>query len=88
MRRVILAAVLAFGPGVAGAQSVAVPAEVTLLARVQALMSVQAYDCSERSCKTLRSCDEACYKLKVCGQRKRDGDTDGIGCENLCRRRC
>lgn len=88
MRRWILGAVLAVVPIVAGAQSIAVPAEVTPLARIQALLSIQAYDCSDRSCKALRSCDEACYKLMVCGQRKRDGDNDGIPCENLCRRRC
>ena len=46
------------------------------------------FDCSDRSCKSLSSCEEACHKLLVCGQAKRDGDNDGIPCENLCRRRC
>ncbi|MFQ3253711.1 MAG: hypothetical protein ACI9U6_002011 [Loktanella salsilacus] len=49
---------------------------------------VQSFDCSDRSCKALSSCEEACHKLLVCGQAKRDGDNDGIPCENLCRRRC
>ena len=49
---------------------------------------VQAYGCANVSCKSLRSCDEACYKLQVYGQSVRDGDNDGIPCENLCSRRC
>nr|WP_300437056.1 excalibur calcium-binding domain-containing protein [uncultured Mameliella sp.] len=40
------------------------------------------------SCKRLRSCEEACFKLIQCGQKVRDGDNDGIPCENLCSRRC
>ena len=52
------------------------------------LKPVQGFDCSDRSCKALSSCEEACHKLLVCGQSKRDGDNDGIPCENLCRRRC
>ncbi|MFV0333499.1 MAG: excalibur calcium-binding domain-containing protein [Tropicimonas sp.] len=47
-----------------------------------------AFDCSNRSCKALRSCEEACYKLIVCGQKVRDGDNDGIPCENLCSAPC
>lgn len=50
--------------------------------------TVQAFDCRDVACTRLRSCEEACYKLMVCGQRKRDGDGDGIPCENLCSRRC
>ncbi len=50
--------------------------------------TVQSYDCRNVSCKRLRSCEEACYKLKVCGQRIRDADNDGIPCENLCKSPC
>ena len=32
--------------------------------------------------------NHACFKLIQCGQSKRDGDHDGIPCENLCRSRC
>lgn len=46
------------------------------------------FDCANVSCKRLRSCEEACFKLIQCGQRVRDGDNDGIPCENLCSRRC
>jgi hypothetical protein len=56
--------------------------------RLQELQLVQAFDCRNVSCKRLRSCQEACYKLVQCGQGRRDGDNDGIPCENLCSRRC
>ncbi len=50
--------------------------------------SAASFDCAEVSCKQLSSCDEACFKLVQCGQSKRDGDNDGIPCENLCSRPC
>ena len=56
--------------------------------RIDAFRTAQAFDCRDVSCKKLRSCAEACYKLLQCGQSKRDGDNDGIPCENLCSRRC
>ncbi|SMX44905.1 excalibur calcium-binding domain-containing protein [Maliponia aquimaris] len=56
--------------------------------RLDAFRTVQAFDCRDVSCKKLRSCEEACFKLIQCGQRKRDADNDGIPCENLCSRRC
>ncbi|PID35677.1 MAG: hypothetical protein CR993_08790 [Rhodobacterales bacterium] len=48
----------------------------------------QSYNCAKATCKQIRSCDEACYKLTVCGHRQRDRDRDGIPCENLCSRPC
>ncbi|WP_145996734.1 excalibur calcium-binding domain-containing protein [Monaibacterium marinum] len=50
----------------------------------------QTYSCSPRkTCGQMRSCDEACFHLTVCGDRARDGDSDGIPCESICgRRRC
>ncbi|EBA09017.1 excalibur calcium-binding domain-containing protein [Sagittula stellata] len=59
-----------------------------LRARLTPYQTAQAYDCRDVSCKRLRSCEEACFKLIQCGQSKRDGDHDGIPCENLCRSRC
>ncbi|MBV7393140.1 excalibur calcium-binding domain-containing protein [Mameliella alba] len=56
--------------------------------RLDQFRTAQAFDCRNVSCKRLRSCAEACYKLLQCGQSKRDGDKDGIPCENLCKRRC
>lgn len=52
------------------------------------LAPVAGYTCAEESCKALGSCEEACYKLIVCGQTKRDADHDGIPCENLCSAPC
>lgn len=54
----------------------------------QSLWQAQAYDCSNTTCTQIGSCEEACYKLTVCGHRKRDADNDGIPCENLCSRPC
>jgi hypothetical protein len=52
------------------------------------LRTVTGYDCSHATCKQIGSCEEACYKLLVCGHHKRDADNDGIPCENLCSKRC
>ncbi len=52
------------------------------------LLQTQSFDCSRKTCTQIRSCAEACHKLLVCGHRQRDGDNDGIPCENLCSRRC
>lgn len=47
-------------------------------------VSVQAFDCVETTCGQMRSCAEAHYKLTVCHHTKRDADSDGIPCEDLC----
>jgi len=39
---------------------------------------------TRKTCKQMRSCTEAVFHLRQCGDRKRDGDGDGIPCENLC----
>lgn len=45
----------------------------------------QDFSCStHKTCKQMRSCSEAVFHLRQCGDRKRDGDGDGIPCENLC----
>jgi Excalibur calcium-binding domain len=43
-----------------------------------------AFDCADTYCSRMSSCAEAHYKLTVCRQSKRDGDHDGIPCENVC----
>ncbi len=43
-----------------------------------------ACDCS-KSCAAISSCDEAYYQLNTCGCSARDGDSDGVPCESLCR---
>lgn len=40
-------------------------------------------DCS-KTCPEMSSCDEAYYQLNTCGCAKRDGDKDGVPCENIC----
>lgn len=39
---------------------------------------------AKRFCSQMSSCDEAVYHLRVCGQRRLDGDGDGKPCERLC----
>lgn len=82
MRFLSVVTFLFFAP-FAGAEPAATPLE-----RLEAFRTAQAFDCRNLSCKRLRSCEEACYKLLQCGQSVRDGDNDGIPCENLCSRRC
>ncbi|MFH1187205.1 MAG: thermonuclease family protein, partial [Candidatus Levyibacteriota bacterium] len=41
-------------------------------------------NCS-KSCSVISSCEEAYYQLNTCGCSIRDGDKDGIPCENLCK---
>lgn len=43
-----------------------------------------AFDCTEIKCGAMSSCAEAHYKLTVCGHAKRDGDRNGIPCEDIC----
>lgn len=43
------------------------------------------YSCAiEKTCKQMFSCEEAYYHLTVCGFSKRDGDDDGVPCEDIC----
>ncbi|MDO9638682.1 MAG: excalibur calcium-binding domain-containing protein [Pseudotabrizicola sp.] len=56
--------------------------------RPQSLWLAQGYTCAKTTCKQISSCEEACYKLLICGHRQRDADNDGIPCENLCSSPC
>ena len=40
-------------------------------------------NCS-KPCTKIVSCDEAYYQLIQCGCTKRDGDKDGVPCEDVC----
>ena len=40
-------------------------------------------DCS-KTCSEMSSCEEAYYQLKTCGCGRRDGDNDGVPCEDIC----
>lgn len=46
--------------------------------------AAQDFDCADKYCSRMSSCAEAHHKLTVCHQSKRDGDGDGIPCENVC----
>jgi hypothetical protein len=43
-----------------------------------------AFDCVEKYCTKMESCAGAHYHFTVCRERARDGDNDGIPCENVC----
>ena len=40
-------------------------------------------NCS-KLCSQMASCEEAYYQLNTCGCSKRDGDKDGVPCEDIC----
>ena len=43
------------------------------------------YTCNcGRTCPQMRSCAEAYFQLYDCGCGRRDGDNDGVPCENIC----
>lgn len=43
------------------------------------------YSCNcSKTCKRIKTCEEAQYQLDICGCSKRDGDKDGVACDNMC----
>ncbi len=47
--------------------------------------SSPSYTCScSKTCKQMSSCEEAYYQLNTCGCSARDGDDDGVPCEEIC----
>ena len=54
---------------------------------VAGLAHAQRYTCAEKHCSDMRDCGEVWYGLTVCGNRKLDGNNDGIACNSLCRNR-
>lgn len=51
----------------------------------QSTPAVGQVGCSPRKyCKAMINCAEAVHFYRVCGHRERDGDNDGIPCENVC----
>ena len=47
------------------------------------ISSTYSCDCS-KTCTQITSCEEAYYQLNICGCNMRDGDDDGVPCENIC----
>lgn len=57
----------------------------SLLLVTATFSAAQEFSCTPRkTCKQMRSCSEAVYRLRQCGDRQRDGDNDGIPCESIC----
>lgn len=57
----------------------------TLLLLLLSVLPVSAQSCNrEPKCTAMRSCAEADFYFRQCGHYKRDGDNDGIPCEELC----
>ncbi len=43
------------------------------------------YSCNcSKTCPNMNSCEEAYFQLNTCGCSVRDGDDDGVPCENIC----
>jgi hypothetical protein len=43
------------------------------------------YTCNcSKTCDAMASCEEAYFQLNQCGCSRRDGDGDGVPCENIC----
>ena len=78
--RLVLAFLLLATPAVAEDRSPVADTKAFLLA--------QSFTCSGKTFSQMVSCAEACFNLHQCGARRRDGDNDGIPCENICSRRC
>lgn len=44
------------------------------------------YSCNcSKTCGQMSSCEEAYYQLNTCGCSKRDGNNDGVPCEDICK---
>ena len=68
---------------------VADPAPVTTKApalKPVKINNTPTYGCNcSKTCTQMSSCSEAYYQLNTCGCSRRDGDSDGVPCESLCR---
>ena len=73
-----VAAVLAERPPASAAEPMSTAAEN------QTDAAGTAYDCQSKFCKDMTVCEEAVYKLKICGYSRLDSDNDGIPCEAIC----
>jgi len=75
-----VATVLAEGKPAEAVVSVSRPSESQ--PEIEALAE---YDCVSKYCKDMSSCEEAVYKLYVCGDSTRDSNNDGVPCESICK---
>jgi len=78
------AALTAGGPGASGCADGGTAREAPACVSPATVLA-EAYSCTPRkTCKQIASCAEARYRLEVCGDRRLDGDHDGVPCESLC----
>ena len=45
----------------------------------------KSWSCGSEYCGGLTSCEHAFHALLVCNSSERDGDSDGVPCESLCK---
>lgn len=60
-----------------------IPRSTTTSVPIQTNKSIFQCNCS-KTCPQMVSCEEAYYQLVNCGCSKRDGDKDGVPCEEIC----
>ncbi|MCX7997080.1 MAG: thermonuclease family protein [Patescibacteria group bacterium] len=52
---------------------------------IQTITQTSNFVCNcSKTCSQMSSCEEAYFQLNNCGCQARDGDKDGVPCENLC----
>lgn len=61
------------------------PAAQSIAPAVSAASDSTVFNCESKTCGKMKTCEEAVYKLYVCGDNARDSDNDGIPCESLCK---
>lgn len=67
----------------------AIPTQSVVINNTEPVLVVpqvnDSYTCNcKKTCTQMSSCEEAYYQLNVCGCSVRDGDDDGVPCENIC----
>lgn len=70
------------------ANVIAIETQTDLTTPKNILTENSKFDCVKKYCKNMRSCEEACYKLKFCGHSQLDRDKDKIPCEKICFQKC
>lgn len=59
--------------------------EETYIPSTYAPSTSSSYSCSiSKTCPEMNSCAEAYFYLNTCGDSARDGDNDGVPCEDIC----
>ena len=51
---------------------------------VESVAAETRFDCESKTCGNMTLCEEAVYKLTICGHGRLDADEDGVPCESIC----